>query len=60
MEACVVDFPDACFEFADVGPEGAQHGELANLLGNFASGLHGFSKNTIAVSYTHLTLPTIA
>ena len=47
IEAGVVAFPDACFEFADVGPAEAQHGGLANLLEVFANHLHGLSKNAI-------------
>ena len=47
VEVGVVAFPDACFEFADVGPEEAQHGGLANLLEILASHLHGLLKNAI-------------
>ena len=47
IEAGVVAFSDACFEFADVGSEEAQHGGLANLLKILASYLHGLSKNAI-------------
>ena len=43
----LVAFSDTFFEFADVGPDEAQHGSLANLLEVFASHLHGLSENTI-------------
>ena len=44
VEAGLVAFPKACFEFADEVPEEAQHGSLANLSKIFASRLHGLSK----------------
>ena len=47
ITACLVAIPDACFKFADVGPEEAQHGGLANLLEVFASGFHDLSETTI-------------
>ena len=40
-EAGLIDFPNACFEFADEGPEEAQHGTHSNLPKTFASRLHG-------------------
>ena len=43
----MVALPDACFEFADVGLEEAQHGGLANLPEIFASRLDGLSENAI-------------
>ena len=44
VEAGLVAFSNACFEFADGGPEEAQHGSLANLPKIVSSHLHGFSK----------------
>ena len=41
VEADVVFFSNAYFEFADKGPVGAQHGSLPNLPTIFASLLNG-------------------
>ena len=44
VEACLVAFPSACFEFADEVPKEAQHGSLAHLPKVFSSHLRGLSK----------------
>ena len=44
VEAGLVAFSSACFEFADEVPEEAQHGCLAYLLKFFSSYLHDLSK----------------
>ena len=44
VEADLIAFPNACFEFVDKGPEEAQHGSLANRPKRFASHLHDLSK----------------
>ena len=44
VEVGLFIFSNAYFEFADEGPEDAQHGILAKI---FASHFHGFSKVTV-------------
>ena len=44
VEAGLVAFSSACFEFVDEVPKEAQHGRLAHLPKGFSSHLHGFSK----------------
>ena len=44
VEAGLVAFSSACFEFADEVPKEAQHGSLAHLPKVFSSHLHGLSK----------------
>ena len=44
VEAGLVAFSNACFEFADEDPEEVQHSNLASLPKIFASYLHGLSK----------------
>ena len=44
LEAGLVAFSSACFEFADEVPKEAQHGSLAHLPKIFSSHLHGLSK----------------
>ena len=44
VEAGLVAFSSACFEFADEVLEGAQHGSPTHLLEMFSSHLHGLSK----------------
>ena len=44
IEAGLVAFSSACFEFADEVPKKAQHGSLAHLPNVFSSHLHGLSK----------------
>ena len=44
VEASLVAFLSACFEFADEVPKEAQHGSLAHLPKIFSSHLHGRSK----------------
>ena len=44
VEADLVTFSSACFEFADEVPEEAQHGSLAHLRKVFSSHLHDLSK----------------
>ena len=44
VEAGLVAFSSACFEFADKVPKEAQHGSLAHLPKVFSSHLHGLSK----------------
>ena len=44
VEAGLVAFSSACFEFADEVPKDAQHGSLAHLPKFFSSHLHGLSK----------------
>ena len=44
VEAGLVAFSSAYFEFADEAPEEAQHGSLAHLPKVFSSHLHGLSK----------------
>ena len=44
VDAGLITFPNACFEFADEGPEEAQHGSFVNLPNIFASHLCGLSK----------------
>ena len=48
VDAGLIVFPNACFEFADKGREEAQHDSLANLPKISASRLHGFSKVVVA------------
>ena len=43
VEAALVAFSSACFEFADEVPKEAQHGSLAHLPDVFSSYLHGLS-----------------
>ena len=47
LVAGLIASPNACFEFADEGPEEAQHGSLANLPTVLVSYLHGLSKVTV-------------
>ena len=47
VEAGLRAFPNSSFEFADEGPEEAQHDSLANLPKISASHLHGLSKVVI-------------
>ena len=44
VEASLVTFSMACFEFADEVPKEAQHGSLAHLPKAFSSHFHGLSK----------------
>ena len=44
IEAGLVAFSSACFEFADEVSKEAQHGSLAHLPTIFSSHLHGLSK----------------
>ena len=44
VEARLVTFSSACFEFADEVPKKAQHGSLAHLPKVFPNHLHGLSK----------------
>ena len=44
VEAGLVAFLSACFEFADEVLKEAQHGSLAHLPNAFSSHLHGLSK----------------
>ena len=44
VEAGLVAFSSACFEFADEVPEETQHGSLTHLPKGFFSHLHGISK----------------
>ena len=44
VEADLVAFSSACFEFSDEVPKDAQHGSLAHLPEIFSSHLHGLSK----------------
>ena len=44
VEAGLVAYSSACFEFADEVPEEAQHGSLAHLPKIVSSHLHGLSK----------------
>ena len=44
VEAGLVAFSSACFEFADEVPKEAQHGSLAHLPKVFSGHLHGLSK----------------
>ena len=44
VEAGLVAFSSACFEFADEVPKAAQHGSLAHLPKVLYSHLHGLSK----------------
>ena len=44
VEAGLVAFSSACFEFADEVPKEAQHGSLAHLPKIYSSHLHGVSK----------------
>ena len=44
VEAGLVAFLSACFEFADEVPKEARHGSLAHLPKFFSSHLHGLSK----------------
>ena len=44
VEADLVTFSSACFEFADEIPKEAQRGSLAHLPKVFSSHLHGLSK----------------
>ena len=44
IEAGLVAFSSACFEFADEVPNEAQHGSLAHLPKIFSNHLHGLSK----------------
>ena len=44
VEAGLVAFPNAYFEFVDKVPREAQHGSLAHLPKVFSSHLHGLSK----------------
>ena len=44
VEADLVAFSSACFEFADKVPKEAQHGSLAHLPKIVSSHLHGLSK----------------
>ena len=50
VEAGLVDFSSACFEFAGEIPEEAQNGSLANLWNIISSHLHGPSKSATAGS----------
>ena len=50
VEAGLVAFSSACFEFADEVPEEAQHGSLAHLPKVFSSHLHGLSKVAVVGS----------
>ena len=43
LEAGLIAFSNACFEFADEGSDDAQHGSLANPLKILAGYLHGLS-----------------
>ena len=43
VEAGLVAFSSACFEFANEVPKKAQHGSLAHLPKGFSSHLHGLS-----------------
>ena len=72
VEAGLNAFPNECFEFADEGPEEAQHCSLASLPRVFASHLHSLSKVAVVVvcakvpprllfllpCYVHLSLHT--
>ena len=49
VEAGLIAFPNACFQFADEGPEESQHRILTNLPDIFASHLHGLS--TVVVGF---------
>ena len=51
VEAGLVAFPSACFEFADEVPKKAQHGTLAHLPKFFSSRLHGLSKVAVVGFY---------
>ena len=44
VDAGLVAFSSACFEFADEIPKEAEHGSLAHLPKVFSSHLHGLSK----------------
>ena len=44
VEVGLIAFPNACFEFADEGPEEAQHDSFPNLPNMFSSHLDGLSK----------------
>ena len=44
VDAGLIAFSSACFEFADEVPEEAQHGNLAHLPKIFSSRLHSLSK----------------
>ena len=44
VEAGLIAFSSACFEFADEVPVNAQHASLAHLPNFFPSHLHGLSK----------------
>ena len=44
VEAGLVAFSSACFEFTDEVPKGAQHGSLAHLPKIFSSHFYDFSK----------------
>ena len=48
VEAGLVAFSSACFEFANEVPKEAQHGSLARLLKFFSSHLHDLPKVAIA------------
>lgn len=50
METSLVAFLDACFEFADVGPNEAQRGRVANLLKVLAIHPRSLSKNDVVGS----------
>ena len=50
VEAGLVAFSTACFDFADEVPKEAQHGSLAHLPKFFSSHLHGLS-NVAAVGF---------
>ena len=43
VEAGLIAFSNACFGFADEGPEKAQHGSLVNLPKILTGNLHGLS-----------------
>ena len=44
IEAGLVTFSSACFDFVEEVPKEAQHGSLAHLPNVFSSHLHGLSK----------------
>ena len=44
VEAGLIAVSNACFEFADEGPEEARHDSLATLTKVFANPFHGLSK----------------
>ena len=58
VEAGLVAFSSACFEFADQVPEEAQHGSLAYLPKKKSSRLHGLL-NVAAMGFCALVLPRL-